>query len=195
MSKVESDPADNFPSDLDVNVYLDFRKANPALSRQCVNGSATCSHSRVGLAVGDLYREVAFIPLEIYKGDTQDAAAGPENLVFRQVVPFGQFGVSRTLPLSAPLFGKTNWSLTFADNGEITDASFGSAAIGVGATSLLSGAATAASSVEAENLKAASLGSSETQRLIIENTNLQAAVNNANLKQQYQALQAKGLLP
>jgi hypothetical protein len=191
MSTIAANPSENFPPDLNVNVYLNFVAANPVAAGQCSANQTSCTHSSVPLAEGAFYREVAFIPVEVYKGD----AEGAENLISSQVIPFGQFGISRSLPLASPLFGKTDWSLSFNNNGEITDAAFGSAAIGVGATSLLNTEASSASSIAAESLKSTSLGSSATQKLLIENTNLQAAINNANYKQQYQALQAKGLVP
>lgn len=194
ISQISTDATDFYPSGLNLNVYLNFSKANPPILENCPPKPTACAHAVTVLDKGDLYREVAFVPVEIYKGDNQDSGATQENKILSEIIPFGQYGISRTLSISAPIFGKTNWSMTFADNGEQLDGGFGSAATGVAATSLISSAATGASSIDAENIKMQSQGSSEYQEMSIKNAELQAAINNANLTQQYEQLKAEGLV-
>ena len=132
--------------------------------------------------------KVALIPVEVLSRRHKGRLA---RLRKPRIPPTSRSGSSAFLVdavSGAPLFGKTNWGLTFADNGEITEATYGSSAIGIGASSLFGYLAGYSSelSIDAQLLKAQMLPNSETQRLTLENTDLQAAITNATLKQQYQ---------
>jgi hypothetical protein len=196
------EPADRHSTD--VNVYLDFRKARPRIA-----GSRGVLPTPVG--PGSQFREVAYIPLLVYQGtipappsparsrsraaSTETAHAGKLLNDAGQTMVFGQFGIARSLPLSAGLFENLNWSVTFAENGEVTDASFASKSLGVVLTSLFSNTASTVNSVVSEQRAAASAPSSETVRLTTENTALQAKINNIQYNQTLQGLIAKGLAP
>jgi len=183
---------DNWGSAYQLDIYLVFEQAKP-LEFAC---SAPCTkRAPQKLTRGALFREVAYVPTEIRRNVvelTDGNSVANSEVLYHQVQPFAQFGASRKLPLDAPIFGKANWNLTFNEYGEITDALWGSVATGVAATGLLNSAATAASSVDSERLKAAQQLDSAMLARQIENSKLQIIINNANFMQQCLALQAKG---
>jgi hypothetical protein len=104
--------------------------------------------------------------------------------------PFGQFGVPRSLPLDANLFEQLNWSVTFADTGEITDAVFNSKATGLALVSLFAAAASTTNAIAQESRTAATAQDSASIRLQNENTALKAQVDNITLTQQLHTLLA-----
>ncbi|MCK9913691.1 hypothetical protein MXD81_31365 [Microbacteriaceae bacterium K1510] len=179
--------ADDFAGKLAVDVYLNLEKAYPreALDRSIQCGERGCYLRRVPVAKGTLYREVAYMPVEV-----DATSSGRSTTVLSKTFPFGQFGVPRVLPLSAGLFENLSWSVSFADTGEITDAQFGSKAIGVAATSLLGSAASAANSIATESRNASVALDSSTVRLQNENAALKAQIDNINYTQQLNALLA-----
>jgi hypothetical protein len=138
---------------LTVNVYLEFKKGH---SMPWDDGSAG-PYKHKKLADPDYYRDVAYIPVAVWRGnkDGQNKGAlgadgsvvGPVQLAPAQVMAFGQFGVAQTLPLSSDGFKKMVWQVTFLENGEITAATFTSQQNAAAATSLLQGATNTAASV------------------------------------------------
>jgi hypothetical protein len=188
----------------DVGIYLDFRKARPRIA-----------HSRgylpTSVGPGSQFREVAYIPIRVYQGSVppplpatrsrsqtggeETAPAAKQLNDTGQTMVFGQFGIARSLPLSAGIFENLNWSVSFQENGEITDASFASKSLGVVLTTLFSNTASTANSVASEQRAAVTAPSSETLRLTTENTALQAKINNIQYNQTLQGLIAKGLAP
>jgi hypothetical protein len=181
-----SDNADT--SDFALEVYLDFANGRPKDIAPCVDDATPCSRRRVELTSGAFYREPAYIPVRIYQGSDSDA----EHLLFLKSFFFGQFGVPRSVPTHAPTFGKAAWTLNFGESGELTDGSYGSVAIGVGATSLLQGASTGASSFDASRIKGSQLLDSTTQSQQLENTRLQTIIQGATYRQQCQQLLSQG---
>jgi hypothetical protein len=73
-----------------------------------------------------------------------------------KAVPFAQYGFTEKLPITARIFRTISWAVTFNEFGEVTNATFSSKAWGSNATSLFGSAASAASSIAAEQQKAAS---------------------------------------
>jgi hypothetical protein len=188
---------------LDVNVYLDFARARPRVGQ-------SSEHWPTPVGRGNQFREVAYIPVLVFQGprpvSSHVARAGSRqasaSTEFKnqlndpaQTMAFGQFGIARSLPLSANLFENLSWSVAFQDNGEITDASFSSKSIGVALTGLFSNAASSANTIVTEQRAAANAPSSETVRLTAENNALQAKINNINYNETLRGLIAKGLAP
>jgi hypothetical protein len=124
-----------------------------------------------------------------------DDIAKPVQLSPSPTVVLAQYGVAQSLPTTAKPFESLNWSITFNDNGEVTDASFSTKAFGVGLTGAFGSLASAANSTATEVRSSASAASSETIRLTAENNALTQQVNNINLNQTLQGLRAKGLAP
>lgn len=184
-------------ADLNVNVYLDFPHAYPPVLR-CRN----CSVPQTRVPANYQFRQVAFIPVTAFKGETKNLPVpGKDNSDRSLIAPpvkavaFAQFGRAQALPLNAKLFESLNWAISFADTGQITSANFQSKSIGAQITSLFSAASSGAASVTTEVRNAGNAPSAETQRLTNDNTALQAQINNITYNQQLQALIAKGLAP
>jgi len=179
---------------LHVTIYLDFPNANPRVAR-CRN----CPVYPTRVPKNFQFREVTYIPVTIYQGE-RDRKAPRDNRqslvpLPAKALPFGQFGRAQTLPINAKIFENLKWSVNFSEAGEVTNANFESKSIGAQITSLFSSAAGGASSITTEVRNAANAPSSETQRLVNENSALTAEINNINLNQQLQGLIAKGLAP
>ena len=183
-------------SQYQIDVYLGFDRAQPA--------ELACTMPCKGIAPrkltrGALFREVAYLPIEFrWQHTALPVTADETPQTVTEVVgklaplPFAQFGAPRKLPLDAPLFGKADWTLTFNEFGEVTEAKWGSVATGVAMTALLSNAAGAASSIDSAQIKAAGLADSATLATQLENAKLKAIIDNANYRQQCRDLQAKG---
>jgi hypothetical protein len=184
---------------LDVNMYLDFPKAYPS----AVTTGAGNQYHQTSMAAGPeggMFREAEYVPVLFWRGTRPSAPATdditkPTQLSPPQTVVLAQYGVAQSLPTTAPPFQSLNWSVTFNDNGEVTDASFSTKAIGVGLTGAFGSLASAANSTATEVRSSASAASSETIRLTAENNALTQQVNNITLNQTLQGLRAKGLEP
>ncbi len=161
----------------DLSIQLDFAKALPT-------EFATDKAQSVPLLRDSLWREVAYIPVEVFSQDGSRVGK-PTTL------PFAQFGAARTLPLDAPLFGKADWTITFNDYGEVTEAKWGSAATGTGASQLFLSSLSAASAIATDSTKAPPTDK-QTLELQAENAQLQAVMDNATKKQQCADMKAKG---
>jgi hypothetical protein len=173
---------------LKLHVALDFNEALPSEVR-CPSEAASCDRKSSFLSNGAFYRDVAYIPVEIYLIDPDSNA---HTTLYKETFIFGQFGTPRSIPVQAHTFGKSSWTLLFANSGQITDGSFGSVAIGTGASSLLGSTETAASSIDASKIKASQTLDSATQAQQLQNTKLQTIIQGATYKQQCQALLAQG---
>jgi len=146
---------------LEVNVYLDFPNGKGTMYDADHKGP----YPQTAIEQGSLYRDVAYIPVLVWRGAKQTTTApvdkdgstnGPVQLIAPQTIPLGQFGVSQTLPLAADAFKTLTWQVTFLEDGEITAASFSSKASGVNATAFLGTAVSAANSIATEQRSAAS---------------------------------------
>jgi hypothetical protein len=179
---------------LHVSIYLDFSNANPRVVR-----CRTCSVYPTRVPKNFQFREVTYVPVAIYQGerDPNTPRDNRQSLVPlpAKALPFGQFGRAQILPINAKIFENLEWSVTFSEAGEVTNATFKSKSIGAQITSLFMSGAGGASSVTTEVRNASNTASSETQRLINENAALAAEVSNITLTQQLNAFIAKGLAP
>jgi hypothetical protein len=151
-------------SRLQVNVYLDFPYADVPVK---LSGAA---YQQTSIDDGYIYRAVAYIPVLVWLGskpmdaalstqppdDTAPPAGAPVQLIAPQRVAFAQYGVQQTLPLSPQAFQNLTWSVTFLENGEVTNASFVSKASGVNASSFLGTVASNVNSIATEERSAAS---------------------------------------
>ena len=182
-------------TNLEVNMYLDFPNSFP----HAVPIGANNQYHQIKPEPTDMYREAVYVPLEFWRGVKPDKPptndSGPVKLGPPQVVVLAQYGIAQSLPTVAPPFQSFKWSITFQENGEVTETDFASQSILAGVTGAFGAAASAANSVAGEVRSAASAATSETIRLTAENNALNQQVNNINLRQQLQALMAKGLAP
>lgn len=186
LSKNETNP-------LSLSVYLDFNRANPPSVAKCANSAQDCDRKTTPLSAGAMFREVAYIPVVVYKGI--DKGATGAKLVYDNVFPFAQFGVSRSLPLKAPIFGKASWSFTFNELGEISEATWISTAKGVAMTGAASSIAGGASSIDALNIKSDQQLDSATQAQQLLNSKLKVWTDGVTLQAACQAALAKGQVP
>jgi hypothetical protein len=141
--------------DLQVNVYLDFKNASvPDKNADDHEHKQTIVVNHDDTIIS--YREVSYIPVEIWRGNKNGPASDkPVELAPAQAVPFAQYGTEQTLPLNAPTFKNFKWSISFAESGEITNASFASLSWGKDATSLFQTAASATNGIATEQRTAA----------------------------------------
>jgi len=144
---------------LEVSVYLDFPNGHSTM----YDSSHTGAYAQTDVEDDQQYRDVAYIPVLVWRGEKISAApskdkngliTGPMPLASPQTVAFGQFGVAQQLPFSVDNFRTINWAVTFLENGEITNATFSSKAWGLNATSLFGNAASAANSIVTEQRNA-----------------------------------------
>lgn len=169
----------------EVRIRLDFN--NGALLARCEGPTTACQYKHQLLPENALFRQAAYIPVVA----EQAIGAGAYKVLGQpKVLAFGQYGVPRTVPLSVGAFRDTSWQIDFADTGEITGAVFADKAVGVGVSSLFSGGAAAASSLQQLGVKADSQLDSETLRLQAENTAMDAEIKNKQLKAQLELLNA-----
>jgi hypothetical protein len=168
-----------------LSVELDFAHALPK--------DALAAALPARLFRDELFREVVYIPVQIRRIHSTDQDRA-DDVLWRSdtPIPFAQFGKPRTLPLDAPVFGKVDWTLTFNEFGEVTQAKWGSVATGLGASQLFSDAASAANGIQAERAQAAQAPDAQTRALQRQNDALQTIIDNATSLQQCQALQAQG---
>lgn len=156
-------------SDLEVNVYLDFRHARGTM----FGDKHKDPYTQTKVSDDIVYRDVAYIPVVVWRGkeptppkdptfEEDGSSTGPLQLLVPQLIPFGQFGVPQVLPFDAGTFQSLTWQVTFLENGEITTASFSSKASGVNATSFLGSAVSAANQIATENRNATSASSAAT---------------------------------
>lgn len=199
---------------LRVNVYLDFGQTLPIAQASIDMARAPVKIDEGG---GDLYREVAYIPVYVYSGahlanwSTGNRGLSTtwpgvsrivseneakKNLLLAPVqrFPFPQYGRAMGLPVTAGFLKNQDWSITFQESGEITETKFVNKSLGAAATSALNSALGTANAIAAEE-RAARVASSETTRLTAENGELQARINNLNLQEQLQKLLAKQTSP
>ncbi|RDV01070.1 hypothetical protein DXH78_17660 [Undibacter mobilis] len=196
---------------LRVNLYMDFGQTIP-------RAQASIDKARGQTEVDDqpgghLYREVAYIPVYIYAGTPLDnwptggrgmgtTWPGVSNIVSQNEAkqnkmlgppvrfPFGQYGRSMGLPVTAGFLKNQDWSITFLESGEITETKFVNKGLGVAASGMLNSAINTANAIAAEE-RAARAANSDTARLKAENAELQARIDNMNLQEQLQKLLAK----
>jgi len=149
-------------SNLTVNIYLDFAHASPKLSPE---GGGYAQTHVVNHDNSVSYREPAYIPVLVWRGDknapkpADDQQLKAVQLLPTQNVAFAQYGEEKMVPYKADAFKNNSWSISFADSGEITSASFASKSWGANVTSLFSSAASAANAIGSEQ-RAASLAES-----------------------------------
>lgn len=156
---------------LQVNVYLDLENGQGTMYGKAHSGAY--QQTDVDKST-DLYRDVAYIPVLVWRGerptnkdpkalktylDREGSPSGPIQLGDPKVMPFGQFGVSQMLPLTAGYFKSLTWQVTFLEDGEITAASFLSKATGLNATAFFGSAVNAANSIATEERNANSSSS------------------------------------
>ena len=161
--------------DWDVNVYITIPKPY--------------SGTLKSLPADTLFRDSPRCLVEAYLGK-RGAEGNVTNRKSSGYFGFGQFGIPEKLPLRAGIFESYDWSVSFTEDGVVTDSSFNSTASGVAATNLLGAAATSANATETSVQKAAN-EDSELARLTAENNLLQAQINNINDKNQLAKLQAQ----
>jgi hypothetical protein len=199
---------------LKVNIYLDFGQTLPI-----VRASTDMARrpTRIDDGDGNLYREVAYIPVYIYAGKTVanwstgnnglnntwpgvprivtvNAAEKNEMLAPPQRLPFPQYGRAMGLPVTARFLRNLDWSIAFQENGEITETKFVNKSIGAAATSVFNTVAGGLNSIAAER-RAADAANSETTRLTAENKELEARINNLKLQEELQERLAKQSSP
>jgi hypothetical protein len=152
---------------LEVNIYLDFVHASVPVPTHSDGYHQTPVGSRDDSII---YRDVAYIPVLVWRGDKdapatqgQDPLNKAIQLLPDQRMAFAQYGVEETLPIRAEAFKNYSWSITFADDGEITSASFASKSWGANATSLFGTAASTANSIAGEERSAAQAASPSSQ--------------------------------
>lgn len=175
--------------ELRVDLYMDFEHAFPLNSVKdavSCNSESRCHFSRVKVTEGTLFREVSYIPVLAFQASDQ------ETPVLKKILPFGQFGTPRNLPIVARAFEQLTWSLTFLDSGELTEATFTSKARGTALSTLLGSAASGANSIATESRAAAVAMDPATTRLQNENAALKAQIDNATYTQQLHTLLAAG---
>ena len=181
-----------------LNVFLDFAHASPAIIATCPPKPQTCQHRPSVIDRVTLFRDVAYIPLLVVSDDGKNQeefdltvngakAAGP--------IPFAQFGIPRRLPIEARLFEKVNWSYSFNEFGEPTAVTFGSAARGTKASGLLASGAGASASFAGQERAADSKTDPETAAMQAETAKLKARIDLAKARADAADLEAKGLLP
>ena len=132
-----------------------------------------------GVPPGTLFREVVHLPVFIKRGDALVTAP--------KLVAFGQFGVPKSLPLSAGLFEKLGWNVTFTDTGEMAEAKFTSKATGIGFSTLFGQAASTVNTIVTQT-RAADVADPDTARLEAENKAVQARIQSLELNKKLQDL-------
>jgi hypothetical protein len=156
---------------LTVHIYLDFTLAKGTMFDQdadvTTSVGTTGPYNQTSVPPDYQYRDVAYIPVLVWRGDRPMTVGnpatgkgppnGPTQLAEPQRLPFGQFGVAQKLPIDAGVFKKMTWQVSFQENGEITSVTFNSTASGVVATSFFGSAVSAANSIASEQRNAASL--------------------------------------
>jgi hypothetical protein len=152
-------------TNLRVNIYLDFAHASPKLLPDggVYPQTVVVSHDN---AVS--YREPAYIPVLVWRGDKNAKPGDDLQLKSAQLLPtqnvaFAQYGPEQMVPYKADVFKNNSWTISFADNGEITNASFASKSWGANVTSLFGSAASAANAIGSEQRTAAQANSSSNQ--------------------------------
>jgi hypothetical protein len=184
--------------DLKISLFLDFSRASPSIIAYCP--MPPCTHHRTVIDRTTHFRDVAYIPLLAVRGSDPTAAARSFQLTMNggrpgTAIPFAQFGMPRSLPISVGIFQRVQWVFNFNEFGEHTDVAFGSAARGVRASQLLQSGAGAASSIAGEQRAADALLPEGTRDLQREITELKAQVDAAALRDQVDLLRAQGKLP
>lgn len=116
---------------------------------------------------------------------TKAAGTDPE-VIHAGELPLAQYGEARTLPIVAGRFETLDWSLTFAQDGTMTDQRFGTTARGVAASSLL-----LAATSQAEAQRAVLAGAS-TATLRSEIDELKAEGDLIEARRRLQTLRAGG---
>lgn len=189
---------------LKVYFYLDVEKAQPRIST-----CKSCPYFPTKVGGGNLYREVRYIPVlafhgerpqppTIKKGHKVDAVAQQEYLraVEKQLlndplqrVAFAQFGTPRSMPFSAGLFENLSWSITFAESGQVTEATFKSKAAGTAFANFFTGTAGAANAIATEQRAALSAPSSETIRLKARNDEIKTQLDYLDLQKKLREAQ------
>jgi hypothetical protein len=143
---------------LEVSVYLDFPNAHSSMFDKTHPGAYTQSI----VPDSDQYRDVAYIPVLVWRGERPTSGAHSSDATRSmplgppQTLPFGQFGVPQSLPLTVDTFRSLSWAVTFLEDGQITNATFTSKAWGSTATGLFGNAASAANSIATEARNAVS---------------------------------------
>lgn len=162
---------------LQVNVYLDFAKGFVNGSPPPIKASADGTYAHTKVFMGDIYRDVAYVPVLVWRGDKDNPSTppdddgtptGPVQLAQPQTMAFGQYGVVQNPPFDVSVFKSLTWSVTFTELGEITSASFASKSPGVSATSLFGSVASAANSIAAEKRSAATAADPESQAAVLQ---------------------------
>jgi hypothetical protein len=182
---------------LEVNLYLDFPHSFPY--PVLIGANSQYHQTRVRSGPTEMYREAAYVPLQFWRGVKPARPPtdenGPVELGSPLTVVLAQYGIVQSLPTTAQVFQSISWSVSFLENGEVTETDFSSKSILAGATGAFSTVASTANSVAGEVRSAASAATSETVRLTAENNALSQEINNINLNQQLKGLIAKGLPP
>ncbi|HYC95371.1 MAG TPA: hypothetical protein VEB39_06700 [Sphingomicrobium sp.] len=183
-----------------ISLFLDFARASPPIIATCPPPPTLCQHSRTVIDRTTLFRDVAYIPLIVVSGTDPTNRSEEFELTVNGArtagaLPFAQFGIPRRLPIDAGLFEKVTWSYSFNEFGEPTAASFGSAARGTKASTVLAGAAGAAATFAAQERANAALPDADTAAMQAETAKLKARIDLAKARQEAADLESKGLLP
>jgi hypothetical protein len=180
-----------------IGIYLDFSQAHPEAIAQCPGGASTCSHHRVIAGKDTMYREVAYLNVSwsIVKvsgnaivQDNSKMDTPPKPVLF----PFAQFGIPRTVALTAGFAQSPNWDITMNTFGEMGASKAGTVATGLGLSSLLGNASGGASAILTEIRSSESTVDPTLQGQV---ATAQALYNLANAQQQLLQLCAKTYMP
>jgi hypothetical protein len=145
---------------LEVNVYMNFEDAVLSVSKK----NNKYLQTPVSEAKGEIFRDVAYIPIVVWRGPKTSTPSSDDplesvQLTQVQMMAFGQYGRAQILPFNAEAFKSLTWSISFLENGEVTDAQFSHKSWGQSATSAFSAAAGAANSIAAEQRSSTSVSS------------------------------------
>ena len=175
--------------DQHINLFLDMRHATLLDPTVCDESADKCVEQP--LPSGSLFRQAAYIRVYAKKGELPGKAANSDSMTptgDEQTFAFGQFGAGRAVPITTGIFKDVSWEVDFTDLGEITKAMVARKATGTNITSVLSGAASAAESINQLPAKADSALDSDTLRLQAENAALKARIDNQTYRQQLEAM-------
>lgn len=163
--------------DLTARFTLEFPNAYPECGDNC---------DRAMVPTGTLFREVRYIPILVKVGT---------NEAYRSAkLPFGQYGIPRSMPMSASIFESYEWGIAFNVYGEVTKANYGNKASGVGASSLAAGVAGTASSIAKQERDGARAVDIDTLKRQSENDAMKAQIDNLKLTDELKKLRdEKGL--
>jgi hypothetical protein len=177
----KKDQVDALLARVTTEIRLDFGKAQPS----CGDSATPCTQETGPISDGTLYREARYIPVSIVTAApaaADGAASDPQN------VPFGQFGVARTLPIEAKAFKNITWEVDMTSFGEVSGATFGAKSTGAAISSSFASAAGAANAIASEQRASVIAVPAETTQMQNRAAALKAQVDVATYQTQLNAL-------